>query len=517
MRRTEGAIEIRKTIELEPTRIPSMRSIGAFLARPEPLLLIFTLLAFLLLGYHPYAEDGGIYTAAIAGRMDPSLFPSGHDWVAAHTRFALFVPLAGWSVGALHLGLEGGLMLLQATGLLLTLAAAWSLARAYFAERGSAVWAVALMAVCAGVPVAGTSLYLVDPYVTARTFTTPLLLWAVAACLRRRWLAAAGLCIAAALLHPLMGFWGALTICYLLAFSLRKGRWWALLLTSGLLAGGLLLTLSATPDSRLTHTLALTRGYWFLSQWRWYEIAGAIAPCMLLWVLEWATRRREPVNLLPAALSAVTVTALLFALCFARQSAASTLLARCQPLRSLHLVFAAFVVLVGGHLYPWLRKPALRVAAATGGSAIAVAMLLVQLAIYPTSRHLEMPWAAPANDWEAAFRWIRLSTPRNALFAVDANYIDLPGEDAQGFRAAALRSVLPDGVKDAGIASVVPSLGRDWQRGESASIHLDDEFDPVRRAKLIPLGVTWVVLEPAAATHFACPYKNRTVAVCEVR
>ena len=128
-----------------------------------------------------------------------------------------------------------------------------------------------------------------------------------------------------------------------------------------------------------------------------------------------------------------------------------------------------------------------------------------------------MPWAAPANDWEAAFRWIRLNTPRDALFAVDANYIDLPGEDAQGFRAATLRSVLPDRVKDAGIASVVPSLGRDWQSGESASVNLDGEFDSIRRAKLIPLGVTWVVLEPTAATHVACPCKNRTVAVCEVR
>ena len=42
--------------------------------------------------------------------------------------------------------------------------------------------------------------------------------------------------------------------------------------------------------------------------------------------------------------------------------------------------------------------------------------------------------------------------------ALDAQYITKPGEDAQGFRAIAERSALPDYSKDGGVVTNKPEL-----------------------------------------------------------
>jgi len=43
---------------------------------------------------------------------------------------------------------------------------------------------------------------------------------------------------------------------------------------------------------------------------------------------------------------------------------------------------------------------------------------------------------------------IRLQTPRDAVFALDPNYMLIAGEDQHGFRAIAERSALADALKD---------------------------------------------------------------------
>ena len=67
-----------------------------------------------------------------------------------------------------------------------------------------------------------------------------------------------------------------------------------------------------------------------------------------------------------------------------------------------------------------------------------------------------------------AFLWIRGNTPKDALFALDADYINAPGEDAQSFRAIAERSALPDYSKDGGEASIAPDLTAAWSIGQAA-------------------------------------------------
>ena len=142
---------------------------------------------------------------------------------------------------------------------------------------------------------------------------------------------------------------------------------------------------------------------------------------------------------------------------------------------------------------------------------------------FPASKHLEVPQvlagetpAARENQFEEAFRWISRNTPRDAIFAMDTQYITKPGEDAQGFRAIAERSVLPDYSKDGGVVTNEPELATTWMQGQVAQAELNAESDAERLAALRPLGVTWVVLERQAVTSFACEFANDAVKVCRL-
>ena len=481
-------------------------------------LVLLTLLTTLLLGYHPFAEDGGIYAAAIEARLNPHLFSHDHLWVTAHTRFALFVPLAATATRALHLSVATILLVFQTAGIFALLAAAAHLARTCFPGQQHPWLATVAVAAGAGLPVAGTALYAVDPYCTARTVTTPLLLFAFSFALRRRWPACVLCWALAATMHPLMALWAALPLTLVAALATRHPRrWTVLLIASAFLTAALLLAIAA-PETAATRVIAHTRAYWFPEQWRWFEWTGAAAPCILLTVLQ-RRFRLKPGDVPDRLITAITTTTVItsaLALCFAREAAASLTIARLQPMRSLHLVFFVFLIATGAILQTRLHSTRQRLFAIGTCALVATSVFAMQRSLYAHTPHLEWPSATPANPWQAAFLWCRDHTPPDALFALDANYINQPGEDSHGFRATALRSTLPDNVKDAGIAAVLPALTPSWQRGVSATANLNSATDTERRDRLLPLGVTWIVLPAAANTALLCPYRNNAAQVCRL-
>jgi hypothetical protein len=156
-------------------------------------------------------------------------------------------------------------------------------------------------------------------------------------------------------------------------------------------------------------------------------------------------------------------------------------------------------------------------------SALAAVMVMAERRTFPASKHLELPYALSGdeladrgNAYQRAFAWIGGNTPKDAVFAMDAQYITKPGEDAQSFRAIAARSVLPDFSKDGGVVTNKPELAAEWLQGQEAQAELGMEPDARRVAVLRPLGVTWVVLEREAVTGFACVYANEVVKVCRL-
>ena len=76
--------------------------------------------------------------------------------------------------------------------------------------------------------------------------------------------------------------------------------------------------------------------------------------------------------------------------------------------------------------------------------------------------------------------------------------------------------MLPDFSKDGGVVANEPELAATWLQGEVAQAELNTEPDDQRIAKLRPLGVTWLMLEPDALTGFACGYANAAVKVCRL-
>ncbi len=509
--------------------------------RAIPTVSALTAFAFLVHGYHPYGEDGGLYIAGIKKLLDPTLYPYWTAFVTEHLRFSLFAPMVAGLVHLTHLGLEPVLLILSLAGIWTTLYGGWMLLARTHASTTGLLGGVALLACWLTIPIAGTSQMLMDPYVTARTFSTPLTLFAAAWAIdfarerRHAWLCAAAL-LAAALLHPLMAGYALAAVAVILCVAsprptMRRWSPWALLAVALLVATAL--QLHAAPESANYIWIAMTRYYWFPFRWEWYEQVGLLAPLVVLAILNRVPHdHRGKAEVIVGSVSTpspatpgwqiLTKSALLLAgialtvaVIFSRAHVATHLVARMQPLRCYGLVYELMTLLLGA----WLGERILRGKAwrwallLTGFGGL---MFFVQRSTYPASAHLELPGRAARNPYVQAFLWARANTPRDALFALDAHYITRDGEDAQPFRAIAERSAIADYSKDGGETAITPELTQAWVEGQAAQTGLDKETDAERARRLVPLGVTWVVLQAASPTAWACPYRNDTVQVCQL-
>jgi hypothetical protein len=388
-----------------------------------------------------------------------------------------------------------------------------------------------------------------DPYVTARSLSTPLSLWAIAFALDtwpslhprrqagqssdgslRALLGCAISLLLAGAFHPLMAGYALGLI--LTIRLLRSPRRLPALSAVGLLTilGAAALQAHAAAESPAIVAACITRYYWFLSQWQWYELVGLAGPMLVFCALLIWNRRglREAGTLLCIAAIVYGCFAVVITLLFAHESYRAHIVARMQPLRAYLLIYLVMVPLLGAALgraaqhitlrartpWRWAVTAALTLLIAAAG----FAMFTVQRNEFPASIHLELPWRTQANPnpWVRAFLWSRDHTPADALFAIDARYITTNGEDAQTFRAIAQRSILPDYSKDGGEAAITPVLADQWASGVKAQTHLNQLSASELRARLIPFGVSWVVLRSDSPAVLHCPYDNSQLRVCEL-
>jgi hypothetical protein len=497
-----------------------------------------TFLALLVHGYHPYAEDGGVYLPEIKRLLDPRLYPQGAEFVVGHLRYSMFAPAMAGLVRQSHLNVDVVMLLVHLATFWATLFAAWLLAARCFASREARGGAVALLAVWMTLPIAGTSLMLMDPYVTARSVSTPCVLLALLGAMEflqpqfdigdeHGWRGLVLCCMAlagAGMMHPLMAGYGFGSVL-LLGAALSKSRvvrvWGTVALGLTAVAIAAVAQLTAPAESAVYRSVLLTRDYWFLSQWHWFELIGLAAPLAILTLVAAGPRRmgdEARVGLARMAVAAGGI-AVAVALLFARMGMTTHFIARMQPLRVFQLVYVVMALMLGAVLGERvLQRGAKRWVAVF--AVLAGVMMAAERRTFPASPHLELPVAdGPGlygNHWEKAFEWIRRNTPRDAVFAMDTEYITRNGEDAQGFRAIAERSVLPDFSKDGGVVTNNAELAAAWLVGQVAQTALNAEPDARRVAALRPLGVTWVVLERDAVTQFTCEYANEAVKVCRL-
>jgi len=507
----------------------------------QAVLLLLTAAMLLIHGYHPFAEDGGVYLAGIEYRLDPSLFPQLTPFVTAHLHYSVFSYIVAGLVRFTHIPLPWALLAVYVFSLWLTLFAARSILKRCGLHPIAQFAGLALLATWGTLPVAGTSLVWLDPYLTARSLSTPLSLLAIGFALdswpigisrkqynfspasQRSLLFCLVCLLLAASLHPLMAAYAAAMIvglrCTRSPFWRKQGS--ALAAIAVFLAA--VLQALAPSESPAVVLASVSRYYWYLSQWQWYELCGLAGPIGVLFlILRW-NRNHTSQSVRDLCRTSILggCIATLVNLLFAHRNAPTHLVARLQPLRIFLLIYALMTILLAAALAQRLLATRLSLRSC---SLVLTAVFLANAAIlfgaqratYPASQHLEMPWRAPTNAWSQAFLWIRDNTPKKALFALDADYITQPGEDAQTFRATAQRSALPDFSKDGGEASITPGLAQLWLQGVATQTNLSLLDDTTRDTRLKPLGVTWMVLKSKAPTRHTCPYRNTTVKVCQV-
>jgi hypothetical protein len=468
----------------------------------------------LIQGYHPGLEDDAFYLAAIKRDLSPSLFPHDADFFRLQFQATIFDKLVAFTIRLTHVPLMWGLLFWQWAITFLILWGIWRLARRCFPESYAQWSAVTMVAAVLTLPIAGTAISLSDQHLHPRAVATAAILAAIVAVIDRRRVLAVVLLVFAFSVHALMAAFGMSFCLFLLV---RRPDRESTPPAAAFAALTFPLAWVFEPASDAWRQAAATRPFYYVLRWHWYEWLGVLAPIVLLWAIHRFTQRR---NLDVAAwISERLVYFAVFQLIVALAIMLPASLERLrpfEPMRFLHLVYLLFAMLAGGLIGKYILKRRV-VLWLLLFVPLAGVMFYSQLRTYPATAHIELPGASSHNEWVDAFHWISGNTPVNSLFAIDPQYMRVPGEDYHGFRALAERSVLADVVKDPGMAARVPRLAPRWQR----EIQAQSGWRTFQRSDFLALqqqfGVGWVVLPSPGVEGLPCPYRNEKVVVCQVQ
>ena len=477
--------------------------------------MFFTVLGFLVMGYHPGLEDDGVYLTAVKADLNPALYPYNANFFRLQIEATLFDGWMAHFVRWTGIPLAWAELLWQLVSLFLILWAVKMIANQLFAEESARWGSVAMIAAMFTLPVSGTALNLVDQHLHPRNLATAMILLAISRILEEKRWQAAPLLLVAFLLHPLMAAMG-ISFCFFLTMAMLDAVLVRLRALRDSMAAAVPLGWVLEPADPAWRKALETRTYYFLYKWTWYEWLGALAPLLLFWLV-WREARKLGETMLARFAAAVFVYGtfhqiLAMAVLWLPSLVRLTPL---QPMRYLHIEYFLFVLLAGGLLGRFILKRklwrwAVFLLAANG------CMLAAQRVQFSASEHLESPGREPANPWLQAFAWIRVNTPADAYFALDPNYLSAPGEDYHSFRALAERSQLADDVKDPAVVTQVPELGAVWAR----QVQAEEGWPRFKLADFERLkaefGVDWAVVSYPQPEGLTCLWHNSTLAVCRI-
>jgi len=483
---------------------------AAFHCRVIGLLVLLTLLAVLIHGYHVGVEDQEVYLAAVNKNLDPALYPFNARFFTEQVKLACFIPAVAATVRLLH-SVAWALFLWQAASIFLILWGCWKLAALCFEDERARWSAVLLVTVLLTLPIAGTALFPLDTYLNPRAPATCGVLLALVASLEKRWLRAAAWMCFALLMHPLMALFGLSLLLFVSWPAGQKAKHTA----ASAMAMVLPFHLFQTPSDAWREA-AISRRYYFPMAWTWYEWLGVVAPVLLVWWFARIARRHgmATLELLATRLVAFAVFQFAVAVLMTIPSATEQLTSF-QPMRWLHIFYFIFLLMAGGLIGQFLLR----------GRAwrwlllflpLASTMFYVQRDSFKHSDHIEWPGQTPKNPWAKAFLWSNVNTPKDAIFAIDPDYTTLGEDDGYGLRALAKRSVLADNKKDPGAATVFPDLAPEWREQVNAQKGIE-RFTPSQFHQLkARYGVSWTVLPATAKVPLECPYRNEAAQACKV-
>ena len=479
-------------------------------------LAALTIAAILLHGYHLGVEDGEIYVPAAKKAFNPALYPYATEFFLSHGHLSIFSPLLAWTARLTHLSMDWAILAWFVVTLFAMLLACWTLASACFESQRARWCAVLVVTAVLAMPASNTGLLLMDTYLTARSFSTPLTLFALAFLLERKYLRAGIVVLLTAAIHPQMVVY-LIFLTAMLALVERHKQVRApqpvLATAAGFIPGGFHLA----PATGAYRECFYARDYYFLYNWAWYHWLGLLAPLAILaWFWKGKLRGTRPAFaqlcfiMLPFGLFSIVV-GLLFS-----SSPEFDMLARLQPLRTFHLITIVLMLLLGGVIGEYAAKGRKWVVAVVV-LPLAAGMFFAARQNFPHSTQIELPSTSSSNPWVNALLWVRVHTPQNAVFALDARYLYDPDTDVHGFRAIAERSSLADYVKDGGVASLFPNLADEWKQMSTATYQLNHfQAQDFRNLQTEYPVVTWTIVHGPAPSGLTCPYEQRGYAVCQL-
>jgi hypothetical protein len=472
------------------------------------LLGVLTCFAILIAGFHIGIEDDAIYLPGIKKLLNPALYPWDTQFFATQTNVFVILRAVAASARLTHLPLEWILLAWQITSIFLLLASCWYVASLCFPRLIERFASVALVGSLLTMPVAGTALYIADQHLHPRTLECAAMLFAIGSVLDRRYKSAIVFSFVALLIHPLMAVFG---IAYVILLALPLERFSRLKVA---MSAALQLPIITRPNPAWREA-ALTRTYFFLRQWAWYEWLGIFAPMLLLW---WFSK--VGVKIGSPALTRLCMRLVLYSAILSTAGLVVGIPARLdwiapvQPMRHLQLVYLLMLLVGGGllahyvlrgHVWRWL----VLFIPLCGG------MFYAQRALFWTSSHIEIPGSPASNRWARCFLWISRNTPREAYFVVDPQYMDKSDEENIGFRGLAERSKLADYSQDAAVAAVAPDLALVWKRQvDSMSGYANFTREDFLKLKA-EFGTDWALVEKEVP-GLNCPYFKDNLAVCRI-
>lgn len=476
-----------------------------------------TAAALLIHGYHLGVEDGEIYVPAARKLLHPNLYPYATEFFLSHGHLSIFGPILAWTAKLTHLSMDWTLFAWYVASLFATLASCWLLVAACFSAPRARWTAMLVITAVLTMPATNTALLLVDPYLTARSFSTPLTLFALASFLEHRYVRVGIAMLVTAAIHPQM-------VAYLLFLTgviwvVERGKSAvrepvpALASAISILPTGFHLAPATGPYREAL----FSRDYFFLYNWAWYHWLGMLAPLAILaWFWRGNLRGTRPgfqlisFALIPFGLLSIAAAVLL------GSSPDFEMFARLQPLRSFHLITLVFVLLLAGVAGEYLARGRKWVPVVLS-LPMAAGMFLVARQTYPHSPQIELPSNTSSNPWVNTLLWIRRNTPTDAVFAVDSRYFKDDVADVHGFRAISERSALADYFKDGGVVSLFPALAVEWKQMSDATYGLNHfSAAQFRNLEREYPAATWTVIHGPAPSGLDCPYQQNSYSVCHL-
>jgi hypothetical protein len=469
-------------------------------------------------GYHLGVDDGEIYIPAAQKLLHPALFPYATEFFESHEHLSIFAPILAWTARLTHLSMDWTIFLWFILTTFALLVSCWRLASVCFTNARARWASVLVVAAILTMPATNTGLLLMDPYITARSFSTPLTIFALTAFLSRRYALAIVLTLITATIHPQMAAYVVFPAALLWLMDRVRVSVPEPVPVAGVALSIIPPGFHLAPAQGAYREALYARDFYFLSTWTWYHWLGLLAPlAFLLWFwkgnLRGTTREFSRISfvLIPFGIVSILAGAII------SSTHNLDMFARLQPLRCFHLITLIFMLLLAGLIGEYTSAKKLRWVLPTLLTALTVGMSYTAYATYPNSPRIEIPGVFPtSNAWLNTTSWIRHNTPQDAIFAVDSRYLAVDGVDSHGFRALAERSALADYYKDGGVVAIFPNLATEWKQMSNATYGLNN-FDAEQFTRLAhQYPVTWTVIHGTAPSGMYCPYDQQGYAVCQI-